>query len=502
LTTYANKLIDIRISAVVVSLLISLITILFPDTPNDDAYVYIKTAEIFLAEGTLAAFQNYAWASYSILIAFFSQLGFSLFTAAFVINALFYALLVHSFLSIVKLIDDSRQVMLLAALCILLYPQLNEYRYLVIRDVGFWALSLFSLWQLLLYNMNRAIVHATTFSLALMIAATFRAEAIAYLIVVPFAVLFEGSFKKQSRQKDFLRLAGIVLTLLVLAVFLLTLTGTSSSGLVTDFLFRYEPLVNSTFTTSAAESAILGTALFGEHATNFSREYIVLFLAMGFVAVLAANLFNAIGGPFFWLFLYGSFKKYIQAERRLVVPVIFYLAVNAIILFGFLYVMRYLSSRYAMLFCLLVALVIPVVLSRIIDSLRERNWGTIGMRVVILFFGYLGFDSFISFGDSKSFVFDSVDWVNQQSETNVDLITNNHAIAYFTGKVDNYDKTQRFLTEDQIINAQPNDLFAIEMYYEMRLLVTGGQVSNLLEFQTAFPSMKDQRVTIYRRINR
>ncbi|MED5385507.1 MAG: hypothetical protein VYA28_02650, partial [Pseudomonadota bacterium] len=282
MTTYANKLIDIRISAVVVSLLISLITILFPDTPNDDAYVYIKTAEIFLAEGALAAFQNYAWASYSILIAFFSQLGFSLFTAAFVINALFYALLVHSFLSIVKLIDDSRQVMLLAALCILLYPQLNEYRYLVIRDVGFWALSLFSLWQLLLYNMNRAIVHAITFSLALMIAATFRAEAITYLIVVPFAVLFEGSFKKQSRQKDFLRLAGIVLTLLVLAVFLLTLTGTSSSGLVTDFLFRYEPLVNSTFTTSAAESAILGTALFGEHATNYSQEYIVLFLAMGF----------------------------------------------------------------------------------------------------------------------------------------------------------------------------------------------------------------------------
>ena len=230
MTTSATKLIDIRISAVVVSLLISLITILFPDTPNDDAYVYIKTAEIFLAEGALVAFQNYAWASYSILIAFFGQLGFSLFTAAFVINALFYALLVHSFLSIVKLIDDSRQVMLLAALCILLYPQLNEYRYLVIRDVGFWALSLFSLYQLLLYNMNRAIVHAIAFSLALLIAASFRAEAIAYLILVPFAVLFEGSFKKQIRQKDFLRLAGIVAASLVLALFLLTLTGIVSAA--------------------------------------------------------------------------------------------------------------------------------------------------------------------------------------------------------------------------------------------------------------------------------
>ncbi|HAD72150.1 MAG TPA: hypothetical protein DCF94_08985, partial [Gammaproteobacteria bacterium] len=144
--------------AVILSVLISIITILFPDTPNDDAYVYIKTAEIFLAEGTIAAFQHYAWAGYSLLIAFVSQLGFSLFTSAFVINALFYALLVYSFLSIVKLIDDSPQVLILAALSVLLYPQLNEYRYLIIRDVGFWALSLFALWQLLLFGTNRAIV--------------------------------------------------------------------------------------------------------------------------------------------------------------------------------------------------------------------------------------------------------------------------------------------------------------------------------------------------------
>ena len=68
--------------AVISSLLISIITILFPDTPNDDAYVYIKTAEIFLAEGTISAFQHYAWAGYSLLIAFVSQLGFSLFTSS------------------------------------------------------------------------------------------------------------------------------------------------------------------------------------------------------------------------------------------------------------------------------------------------------------------------------------------------------------------------------------------------------------------------------------
>jgi len=501
LTTCATKQIDVRMIAVILSVLISIITILFPDTPNDDAYVYIKTAEIFLAEGTIAAFQHYAWAGYSLLIAFVSQLGFSLFTSAFVINALFYALLVYSFLSIVKLIDDSPQVLILAALSVLLYPQLNEYRYLIIRDVGFWALSLFALWQLLLFGTNRAIVHAFAFSLALLIATSFRAEAIAYLTVVPFAVLFDSRFDKGIRRQNFLRLSGIVLALSIASLFLLALGGMSFGSLLTDFISRYEPLVERAFNPSVTEAAMLGTVLFGEHATNYSQEYIAVFLVMGFAAVLAANLFNGIGGPYFWLLLYGALKKYIKTEQHLVVPVIFYLMINAIIIFGFLYISRYLSSRYAMLFCLLVALMIPIVLSRIIDSFRGRNWGTIGMRVVILFFGYLGFDSFISFGDSKDFVFESINWIKEQPETDVNLITNNHAIAYFTGKVFDYDLTQRSLTEDQISAAQPNDLIAIEMYYEMTELVTRDQVGNLLDLQIAFPSLEDQRVAIYRRIN-
>ena len=198
---------------------------------------------------------------------------------------------------------------------------------------------------------------------------------------------------------------GIVLTLSIASLFLLALGGMSFGSLLTDFISRYEPLVERAFNPSVTEAAMLGTVLFGEHATNYSQEYIAVFLAMGFAAVLAANLFNGIGGPYFWLLLYGALKKYIKTEQHLVVPVIFYLMINAIIIFGFLYISRYLSSRYAMLFCLLVALMIPIVLSRIIDSFRGRNWGTIGMRVVILFFGYLGFDSFISFGDSKGFVF-------------------------------------------------------------------------------------------------
>ncbi|MEX2130582.1 MAG: hypothetical protein WD772_03780, partial [Pseudohongiellaceae bacterium] len=54
---------DIRFYAVAASLLISVLTYLTRTTPNDDSYIYIRTAEIFLDEGVAAAIAHYQWAT-------------------------------------------------------------------------------------------------------------------------------------------------------------------------------------------------------------------------------------------------------------------------------------------------------------------------------------------------------------------------------------------------------------------------------------------------------
>ena len=117
--------VDIRIYAVLASLLISTFTILVPQYANDDAYTYIRTAEIFSNDGFSAAFQHNSWATYSILISLFGLLGIKIFTAAYLVNALFFALLVFAFISIVKEIDDSESLLVFAAVSILVYPELN-----------------------------------------------------------------------------------------------------------------------------------------------------------------------------------------------------------------------------------------------------------------------------------------------------------------------------------------------------------------------------------------
>ena len=211
MSKYNWEQVDIRLIAIAVSLLVSVLGMLSNSLPNDDAYAYIRTADIALNEGLAAAVQHYAWVSYSLLIAAISLLGFDLFTSAYLINSLFYALLVYSFLSIVRLIDDAPLVSLLAAFCILLYPQLNEFRFDVIRDVGYWALSLFALWQFLLFYKLQQNQNLIAFGLGLLLAASFRPEAIVYLIVTPFALLFDTRYERAQCRRHFAKAIGIAI---------------------------------------------------------------------------------------------------------------------------------------------------------------------------------------------------------------------------------------------------------------------------------------------------
>jgi hypothetical protein len=496
---YNWQRIDIRLIAVGASLLVSLISLLINNIPNDDAYAYIRTADIALNEGISAAIQHYAWASYSLIIAAISLLGFDLFASAYLINSLFYALLVYSFLSIVRLIDNTALVSVLAAFCILLYPQLNEFRFDIIRDVGYWALCLFALWQFLLYYEQQRNQNLIAFGVGLLIATSFRPEAIVYLIVIPFALLFDKRNEISNSRRHFARAIGMSIGILGFSFLVLALMGISFAGMLIDFLSVYEPFIETTLNSSEADNSALSTAVFGEHASSYSGPYLNLFLITGLLTILIAKLFSGIGGPFFWLLAYGVYKRFLELERNRCVPIAFFLLANFIIVFMFILVTRYTSSRYAMLFCLLLALFVPIILANIVRQFNQSSFKNIGMRILILFFAYCAFDSFISFGESKVFVYNSIEWITAESNDSNGLVTNNHMVAYYSDRVENYDQVERFLNETDITNAQPGDLIVIEMHYEMTELVVREGIKDLLEFQTAFPSIDNQQLAVYKK---
>ena len=491
---------DIRIYAVIASLLISAFTLAFPDSPNDDSYTYIKTAEIFLSDGFSAAYQHYEWATYSILMGLVGLLGIDLFSAGLLVNALLYGVLVYSFLGIVKEIDESRTLLTLAAISILVYPQLNEYRYLIIRDVGFWALSIHAFWQYLQFARSYSIKNALGFCFSLLIATTFRAEALAYLLFTPFIILFDARYDRRTCQRLFLTLLGVVLAAGIGGLVFLGILGMDMPNLFVRFFSVYEPFISNIFNSDEARLSELGRILFNEHAAAYSQEYITIFMAAGFFMILLANLYNAIGGPFLIILLIGFFRKHFRLGREIAVPMLGYLLINAIILFIFLYIARFLTSRYAMLFCILLAIFVPLIIMNILNKVTTGNLKATQIFIA-LFFTYCAIDSYYSFGESKDFVSDSIEWLAENTDDSSGLVTNNAAIAYFSGKIEDYDIIPRYLSQEQVLSSVEGDTIAVELNYRIEQLLGNDSVAPYLEFMAAFPDQQKQRIALYRRIN-
>ena len=132
------------------------------------------------------------------------------------------------------------------------------------------------------------------------------------------------------------------------------------------------------------------------------------------------------------LFRSGAFKRIISLERLKVIPIFIFLLTNLTIVFIFITITKFVSTRYSMLFCLALILFIPLILDKIIERVQQTSLKILYNRVLILFFGYCAFDSFISFGSPKTYINESLTWYQAENHLHKRLITNNHAIAYFS----------------------------------------------------------------------
>ena len=234
---------DIRYLAVIASLLLSVFSALNASLPNDDAYTYLRTAEIFLNDGVSAAISHYTWAGYPILIGITSMSGLSLLQAAYTLNAVFYGILVFSYISIIQQIDKSRSVAYLGTITVLAYPELNEYRDMVIRDIGYWSLSLLAIWRFMFYGDSRQFSDLATFVIVMIAAALFRAEALIYLLAIPLVLLFDSRFTVLENRLAVWKVLGFTAALSALGILVARMMGINIPAMLLKLIAVYEPFL-------------------------------------------------------------------------------------------------------------------------------------------------------------------------------------------------------------------------------------------------------------------
>ena len=492
---------DIRYLAVIASLLLSVFSALNASLPNDDAYTYLRTAEIFLNDGVTAAISHYTWAGYPILIGITSMLGLSLLQAAYTLNAVFYGLLVFSYISIIQQIDKSRLVAFLGTVTVLAYPELNEYRDMVIRDIGYWSLSLFAIWRFMFYGDSRKFSDLATFVIVMIAAALFRAEALVYLLAIPLVLLLDSRFTVSENRLAVWKVFGFTAALSALGTLVADMVGINIPTMLLKLIAVYEPFLAEFSAPTEITLAAQANSIFGDFSALIATDYLHTAVLLGLPIVLFTSLFYTIGGPYFWLLAFGAIRGMLQWEGEKIRPLLVVALVNFLITLGFLYLTRFLTGRYAMMFGIMVSMMVPSLWQEILTRFRSPETVRTIRLLSILLFSYCMIDAYLSFGRSKDWLLDSASFVRTATSDGAKILTNNHTIAYLSGRVSNYDEVSRVLHSSDILNMSPGALIILELIPENRQLLSQEPVQAQIKLLAAFPNGAEPQAAIYERVS-
>lgn len=174
---------------------------------NPDGICYLMSAEAFQVFSVSQVMQlcpQSGWPFYPWLIhGVMSVTGWSSLVAANVLDGALSLLSVLTFVKIVETLGGSRRVMAFAAFVILCAHEFNSVRQYVVRDHGYYAFYLLSLFFFLRVLVQPRLMSVLGWALSFVIATLFRVEGAVFLIALPFVSLWMPSLRGQRLRTFF-----------------------------------------------------------------------------------------------------------------------------------------------------------------------------------------------------------------------------------------------------------------------------------------------------------
>jgi hypothetical protein len=419
-----NKLTSLRFGTALISLLLSIFAIYSDDLINRDGILYIETAEAFLQGGLTGALDVYNWPFFSIFIAYTHQLtSFSFELSAYIINTLFFVLLTDTLVLLSYKTLPNKQQLLIAALVILCFSTMNEYRSYIIRDIGYWYFCCLTLYRFIQFIEVPTLRNSTIWQIVAVTAALFRIEAIVILMLLPLYLIF--IFPIKTAVQSILKLNYIFILSLVISTFFVI--GFTDSVLtfnkVGDLLAYID--INSLLESFNKKSEII------EHQVlnKYSASYSAFILSSGLIVMLFYKLIKALTVGYLCLYFFSWWKqKQIQLSPYAGV-IIYFLLLNILVLTSFMFKEFFISKRYAIIAILsMLLLILPRLTLLIHQSWSKRNKGIIAIISLVLFVSFI---DGIHKSNSKHYVKHTAIWASKNLPSNSEVLTDDEFINYY-----------------------------------------------------------------------
>lgn len=184
---------------------------------NVDSLLYFESARLMLSGQWQAAVNIYNWPFYAFTIAATSYLThLDLHTAAQVLNVICFMITTWALGSIIRISGGNNLTILLAMLFLLGSDYISgSILPMLIRDQGFWAFFLLSIYFFIRFHRHHSLLDATLWQICIGITALFRFEGVIFMGILPFISLFQlnHSFKRRVMhllKANYLLVSGLI----------------------------------------------------------------------------------------------------------------------------------------------------------------------------------------------------------------------------------------------------------------------------------------------------
>jgi len=288
-------------------------------------------------------------------------------------------------------------------------------------------------------------------------------------------------------------------------VLLLGMAGVDVPGTLLRMGTVYLPFLSAALQALGEGNSGLADALFGAYAAEFSGEHLWVFMLGGMTTLLLFKLTSGLGVPALLVLLYGWRTRTLPLTLPALRPLLVNAGIAFIVLLAFLLLTRFLSTRYTLLFCMLLLPLLPLVLDTAITRLPQLPRAGLlrGIAAFLLLFSVV--DAHVSFGRSKASLQQASDWLRDNAGAQTVLLTNSNYVAYYSGLVEDYDKVYRYIEPAVLDDAEPGTLLAMSLDRgldsELQTRVNAGRLALLAQFPEGRSATDGSaQFAIYRRL--
>lgn len=400
------------------SLVLSLIALAGNDILARDAAFYMDIAHQVNVQGPRVALTMFDWPWFAILIGVTHQLThLSLETSAHLYCALFMAGTCTLLVDCIR--TRAPEATWWGLLVVLAMPAINQFRWDIIREEGFWFFCMLALWLALRWDIRGGWLRPAAIYIAVAAAALFRLEALSVLIAL--AAWQVPNLFIRGRRQTFLQFFWLPLVLLVPMLLVVLPRIDWHTGRVAYMLALIEP--QSVFASFNALASQFGKSLVNPYSADEAGR-IIFFGMLASLLIKFVSMLGPFSLPFLWPQAWCAWAVYWRAFRPFAWVAAGYFAVMML----FFVHAQFLIGRYLSFLDVLVAPLVAIALGRFSQAFPQLAKAVLVLGLLMMLANVL------SLGGKKTNFIASGQWVAAHIDEKASVFYEDGRISYYAGR--------------------------------------------------------------------